>query len=602
MRKIFTRRRGLGTGTGASLAVLLALSAASAPAASDLISTVAGNGSKGFLGEGVLAVNATFDEPADVAAVPGGGVLEGGFLIADAKNHAIRHVSPLGFVTRVAGTGSPGDGGGLTPLLTELDEPRGVAALPDGDGYLIADTKNHVIRKVDGLGLTISTVAGTGSQGYDADDDDADEADLNEPHAVAPLPDGGFLIADTGNHVIRKVTSGGEISTVAGTSSSGFSDGGGQARQAKLTSPTDVVPTPQGGFVIADTGNHRVRRVSAAGTIFTVAGNGVEGFNGDGIPALAAKLDDPSGVALTPPGGYLIADRDNDRLREVPPGGIIRTVAGSTPGYGGDGGLGTSGLLEKPRGIAIGDGGVLIADALNHAVRLLDLTFTVLDTPGTSEEGGGGEGAGRGDEKRVELPPASEPKRGETFVGGVKKGQVRVKLPGSKGFVELDEDATLPDGTVVDSRKGVVALTVASPSGEGTQSGTFNAGLFQLRQPKGKPFTQLALRGGRFASCARRTRRAARRSASASSTPLATTTARRKRGSVRKLWGRAKGNFKTRGRNGSATVRGTVWLTADRCDGTLVKVRKGVVDVKPNRGGKAVAVRAGERLLVRKRP
>ena len=194
-------------------------------------------------------------------------------------------------ISTVAGDGSgsyAGDAGPAT--LASLKYPEGVAATPDG-GFLIADKENSRIRRVAPDG-TISTVAGTGTEGYNGDGIAATAAKIAKPEGVAALLDGGFLIADTNNQMIRRVTPLGTIETVAGTGSTGYSGDGGDATLAKLDHPRAAVPTPDGGFLIADTGNRVVRRVAPDGTISTVAGNGVDGSDGDGGPATAARLGD----------------------------------------------------------------------------------------------------------------------------------------------------------------------------------------------------------------------------------------------------------------------------------------------------------------------
>ena len=228
----------------------------------------------------------------------------------------------------VAGTGSAGfsgDGGAATSA--QLNFPTGVATTADG-GFLIADQFNHRIRRVSPAG-TITTVAGTGSAGFSGDGGAATSAQLNQPFGVAATADGGFLIAEFGNHRIRRVSPAGTITTVAGTGSAGSSGDGGAATSAQLNQPFGVAATADGGFLIADFNNHRVRRVSPAGTITTVAGTGGPGFSGDGGAATGAQLNGPTGVAATADGGFLIADFDNHRVRRVSPGGTITTVAGS---------------------------------------------------------------------------------------------------------------------------------------------------------------------------------------------------------------------------------------------------------------------------------
>lgn len=332
-----------------------------AQAAEGDIFTVAGT-SVGFSGDGGLATAAEINVPTGVAATP-----DGGFLIADTSNHRIRKVSPTGGITTVAGTGTQGFSGDNGPATAaELNFPLTIAPTPDG-GFLFADGGNFRIRKVSAAG-TITTVAGT-TAGSTDDDIPATEAQLQGPTGVALTADGGFLIADVNDHRVRKVSAAGIITTVAGDGTAGLGGDNGPATAAQLDKPAAVAATADGGFLIADFNNHRIRKVDAGGTIFTVAGT-TQGFSGDNGPATAAKLDQPSGVAVTADGGYLIADRTNHRVRKVDAAGTITTVAGTTEGLGGDGGPATAAQLSRPHAaVPMPDGGFLIADTGNSRIR-----------------------------------------------------------------------------------------------------------------------------------------------------------------------------------------------------------------------------------------
>jgi RTX calcium-binding nonapeptide repeat (4 copies)/NHL repeat len=204
---------------------------------------------------------------------------------------------------------------------------------------------------------------------------------------VAVTADGGFLIADTDNELVRRVSPAGTITTVAGTSPGGFAGDGGPATAALLNEPTGVAPTTDGGFLIADSNNQRVRRVSPAGTITTVAGNGTAGFSGDGGPAVAAQLFGPSGVAVTADGGFLIADSLNNRVRRVSLAGTITTVAGNgTEGSSGDTGPANAAQLHEPQAVAqTADGGFLIADLRSNRIRFVDADLGIPQPPPPSE-------------------------------------------------------------------------------------------------------------------------------------------------------------------------------------------------------------------------
>ncbi len=218
----------------------------------------------------------------------------------------------------------------------------------------------------------ITRIAGTGVAGGGGDDGRATEAELNEPGGVVVTADGGFLIADTGNHVMRKVSLKGVITRVAGTGAAGNSGDGGPAIDAELFFTLGVAVTADGGFLIADTGNHAVRKVSPDGVITTVAGTGSMGNGGDDGPAIHAQLNLPQGVAASSDGGFFIADTGNHVVRRVSPEGVITRVAGTTSitGNSGDDGPATDAELNVPASVAVAaDGGFLIADKAGNVVR-----------------------------------------------------------------------------------------------------------------------------------------------------------------------------------------------------------------------------------------
>ena len=286
----------------------------------------------------------------------------GNLYIADLGNHRIRKVDAAGVISTVAGDGtwgSSGDGGPAT--AAQLRRPYDVAL--DGAGNLyIADEFNRRIRKVDAAGV-ITTVAGDGTEGFGGDGGPATAARLDSPSGVALDGDGNLYIADRGNNRIRKVRSG-VITTVAGDGTYGYSGDGGPATAALLNGPTDVAVDGAGNLYIADHDNDRIRKVDPAGVITTVAGDGTEGYGGDGGAATAAQLHWPRGVALDGAGNLYIADTSNHRIRKVDAAGVISTVAGG--GYGGDGGPAVAALLNGPTDVAPdGAGNLYIADTSN---------------------------------------------------------------------------------------------------------------------------------------------------------------------------------------------------------------------------------------------
>jgi len=330
-----------------------------------MITRVAGTGTAGDSGDDGPAADAELNTPTGVAVTA-----DGGFLIADTVNNMVRKVSAAGTITRVAGTGTAGNSGDDGPATeAELNTPTGVAVTADG-GFLIAEPFNYVVRKVSAAG-TITRVAGTGTSGNSGDDGPATEAELNRPAGVAVTADGGFLIADYGNHEVRKVSAAGVITRVAGTGTPGNTGDDGPATDAELYEPFAVAVTAGGGFVIADTVGNVVRAVSPTGVITRVAGTGTVGSSGDDGPATDAELNRPTGVAVTADGGFLIADTFNSVVRKVSAAGVITRVAGTgTPGSTGDDGPATDAEVNRPEGVAVtADGGFVIADTANSMVR-----------------------------------------------------------------------------------------------------------------------------------------------------------------------------------------------------------------------------------------
>ncbi|MDP9442396.1 MAG: right-handed parallel beta-helix repeat-containing protein [Actinomycetota bacterium] len=351
-----------------------------------MIVTATGGGSEG-LGDGGAATSAQLKNPRGVA-VDGAGNL----YIADRSDNRVRRVDASGAITTVAGTGVFGYSGDAGPAThARLSFPHGVAVDGSGNVY-IADTGNDRVRKVDASG-TITTVAGTGGDGYSGDGGPATAAELSSPYGVAVDSAGNLYIADTINHRIRKVDASGTITTVAGTGDHGYSGDGGPATQAQLRLPRGVAVDNSRNLYIADTLNSRVRKVDASGTITTVAGTGDYGYSGDGGRAIEADLYEPEGVAVDRSGALYIADTYNHRVRKVDASGTIVTVAGTgLRGYSGDGGPATEAQLNYPYSVALDSaGGLYIADGQNTRVRrmgadLLGLAMT--DSPDPAATGG----------------------------------------------------------------------------------------------------------------------------------------------------------------------------------------------------------------------
>jgi DNA-binding beta-propeller fold protein YncE len=330
-----------------------------------IITTIAGTGTAGYSGDGGQATSAQLNGPISVAIDS-----YGNLYIADYASLRIRKVSPSGIITTVAGTGVAGySGDGGQAISAQLYGPISIAI--DGSGNLyFADFYNYRIRKVDTSGI-ITTVAGTGTQGYSGDGGNATSAQINKSYGVALDSSSNLYVADSDNHRIRKVSPSGIITTVAGTGTAGYSGDGGNATSAQLNNPYSVAIDSSGNLYIADYSNSRIRRVSTSGIITTFAGTGSAGYSGDGGSATSAQFYGPYGVVIDSSSNLYIADYGNHRVRKVSTSGIITTIAGTgSAGYSGDGGSAISAQLNYPMGVTVDSyGNLYIADKSNYRIR-----------------------------------------------------------------------------------------------------------------------------------------------------------------------------------------------------------------------------------------
>jgi uncharacterized protein (TIGR03437 family) len=361
------------------------------------IHTAAGNGSPGFFGDGGAAGSAELDSPEGIALDRSGNLY-----IADTQNDRIRLVAPGGTITTVAGTGNGnvfGDGG--PALAAGLILPTGVAVDRAGNLY-IADLGNSRIREVSGG--TIATVAGSSDGAPLAGGENALSVLLNGPTGVAVDAAGNIYFTEgsigsgsglaQGDYRVWKVTPDSALQVLAGTGMESYSGDGGPATSAQLSGPTGMATDAAGNLYIADTGNHRVRQITADGVIRTIAGTGQPGDTGDGGPAASAQLNSPMGVALDSAGRLLIADSGNSRIRIVLPDGTIHTLIGNgNSSYYGDGLSALDASLNHPQGVAVSpNGNIYIADTLNNAIRVSGAGGLIATIAGTGPAGFSGDG------------------------------------------------------------------------------------------------------------------------------------------------------------------------------------------------------------------
>lgn len=357
-------------------------------AAEPMIVSVVGIGTSGFSGDNGLSVNAELNTPTGIAVDKFGNLY-----IADRFNHRIRQVLTVTeSITTIAGSGltgpSNGGFGGDNGLATEaqLNFPSNIVVDSFGNIY-IADTFNNRVRMVMTGTQVITTVAGDGTEAFGGDNELANAAQLQNPIDVAISKHGDLYITDSNNNRVRKVTlDTGVITTIAGSGSFGHSNGdfagdGGIATNAKLNYPTGVTVDKTGNVYIADSYNHRIRKViNPTGVITTVAGSGITGpgngsFGGDGGLATAARLNFPTGVDVDGVGNIYIADNGNHRIRKVIAStGVITTVSGTgVSGYSGDGGIALEAQLSAPSAIVLDQEGKLyVADQSNHRIRVIE--------------------------------------------------------------------------------------------------------------------------------------------------------------------------------------------------------------------------------------
>ena len=393
---------------------------------SGIITTVAGNGGGEWSGDGGPAIDANLGSPASIALDEGGNLF-----IADEIDSVIRKVSSLGVITTVAGVGIGGYSGDGGPAISaHLSAPNGVAV--DGGGNLyIGDAWNGRLRKV-ASGI-ITTVAGNDTHSYSGDGGPAVNAQLNYPRSVAVDASGNVFIADLANQRVRRVSASGIITTVAGNGTAGYSGDLDLATKAQLNLPETVVVDGTGNLFIDDSQNYRIRRVSPSGIITTVAGNGTQGYSGDGGPATLAQLYEPAGIAVDTAGNLYIADIGASRVRKVSAAGLITAFAGNgTSGSAGDGGPALSAQLDYPYGLAFDGAGNLFI-ACGATIRKVSTDGIITTVAGTGTWGYSGDGGPALEAQLSGAYSVGVDLAGNLFIGDTQNS--RVRMVSAKGMI-----------------------------------------------------------------------------------------------------------------------------------------------------------------------
>jgi streptogramin lyase len=335
------------------------------------IETVAGNGQPGNNGDAGPALEKSIDQPFGVEVGP-----DGALYVTEVGAHRVRRVDlKSGQMTTVAGNGKKGysgDGGPATAAM--LAEPYEVRF--DRAGNLIfVEMVGAVVRKVDKATGKISTIAGTGKAGFSGDGGPATEATFRQPHSIALDSDDNIYIADIGNHRIRRVDAKtGIVTTIVGNGEKQLPKDGSTAEGGPIHGPRALFIDGPTMWIALREGNTVWRLDLPSGKITHIAGTGKRGFTGDNGPAKECTFDGPKGIAVGPKGEVVVVDTENQAIREIDVAkGTVRTVAGMGPkarGFGGDGGPATMAKMDRPHGCCVGrDGAIFIGDTNTHRVR-----------------------------------------------------------------------------------------------------------------------------------------------------------------------------------------------------------------------------------------
>ena len=318
-----------------------------------VVSTYAGNGVPGSTDGSALF--ATFEDPHGIYINSAGDIY-----IADQNSHKIRKITSAGVVSTFAGSGVAGSTNG-TGTSASFNRPRGICADASGNLY-IADSFNHKIRKITSAGA-VTNFAGSGIAG--STDATGAAASFNGPRGICADASGNIYVTDEGNHKIRKITPAGVVTTFAGTGISGAVDG--PVATASFNVPQGICIDGSGNFYVADRNNNSIRKISSTGVVSTLAGSGTAGFvDGTGV---AASFNKPVSVYANSTGDIFVSDQNSHAIRKITPTGVVTTIAGSGV-VGSTNGTGTAASFNFPAGLCLNSSGdIFVADLGNHKIR-----------------------------------------------------------------------------------------------------------------------------------------------------------------------------------------------------------------------------------------
>jgi sugar lactone lactonase YvrE len=469
------------------LYLLLWIAASTGPAPAQRVDwqTAAGSDGGSGLNDG-LPSYARFSQPNGIALDPAGSIYT-----ADTNNHTIRVTSPDGNTLTYAGKpGEAGSGDGPAGD-SRFNNPRGIARMADGS-LVVADSGNHTIRRIDPLGGVTTLAGAAGLTG--SIDGPGPNARFNRPLSVAVGADGAIYVADVFNQCIRRIGAGGVVSTFAGLAGSpGSADG--PAATARFRSPRSVTIAPDGAVIVADSGNHTIRRISPDGLVATLAGSaGRAGFD-DGTGS-TARFRLPAGVTAAPDGNLYIADTASQLIRRIAPDGRVSTLAGSAGQSGWEDGSPGAAKFANPGALAsAADGRLIIADTGNHALRTIAPDGTVGTL--TGHPGGSGTRNGQGRAARFDLPSGIARSPDGSFAIAEEGSHTIRKLsasaevsllsgtPGTSGFLNGSHAEALynkpggvaygPDGSLYIGDTDNKLIRLLHPTGQvSTLAGTYN--------------------------------------------------------------------------------------------------------------------------------